>query len=219
MPITNGSISYERRVKTGDFEHKHAAVTVHYAADEGEDIHELIRFAGSLATTNVFTALRAKAIDIVVSPVADTAELGPVSSAPEPAAVVSDPVVPAAEPVVQEVLPPVTNLKAAKRRVKAAEVVEAELIALVEDIAATTPVETLMGVTTLEEIVAEDFVAEAPAASDAELGQALSRVAAKLKDRPKIQALIGEFVQSGQSYTLIPNSRRAEFITKLEALA
>jgi hypothetical protein len=210
MPITNGSISYERRVKTGDFEHKHAAVTVHYAADEGEDIHELIRFAGSLATTNVFAALLAKAQ--VTHATADVVVGGAGANAPVP---VADPqpvvAAPASEPVVevvQEILPPVTNLKAAKRAAaKKAEVVEAEVIALVEEIVAETPA------------IVEDFVAEAPAASDQELGAALSRVNAKLKDKPRIMALIGEFVQSGQSYTLIPNSRRAEFITKLEALA
>jgi hypothetical protein len=244
MPITSGFVSYERRVKTGDFEHKHSAVTVHYAVDVGEDADALISLAGALATHHVFQALLAKAQ--VTHATANVVVGGAEANTPVP---VADPqpgvIAPASEPVVEpgtaildaegrvaatwvvapapEVLPPVTNLKAAKRAAakKTGPVtivsqtdVEAEVIQLVEEIAAIPPFAT----PPVSEIV-EDFVAEEPAASDAELGQALSRVAAKLKDRPKIQALIGEFVQSGQSYTLIPNSRRAEFITKLEALA
>ena len=240
MPITSGSISYERRVKTGDFEHKHSAVTVHYAVDVGEDADALISLAGALATHHVFQALLAKAqvTHATANVIVGGAEANTPVPVADPQPVVVAPTEPVAEPVVQEILPPITNLKAAKRRVKGVanpptEVieetgpvtivsqtdVEAEVIQLVEEIVADTVVETEIKLADKFEGLVEDFVAEAPAASDAELGQALSRVAARLKNRPKIQALIGEFVQSGQSYTLIPNSRRAEFITKLEALA
>ena len=213
MPITSGFISYERRVKTGDFEHKHAAVTVHYAADPGEDADALISLAGALATKHVFAALRASTAP------QQTPAPAPVADAPVADSVVADP-----NDVVAEVIPPATNLKAARRRVKKDEpIIVSQSDVVVETSFEDAVSDNLKGVANeVSEIidsVIEDFVAEAPAASDAELGQALSRVAAKLKDRPKIQALIGEFVQSGQSYTLIPNPRRAEFIGKLEALA
>ncbi len=215
--ITNGHVSYERRVKTGDFEHKHAAVAIHYALDAGDDADALIEFAGTLATSHVFKLLGAKPAPLGqkvpdgpppsngVVPVAD-----PSPAVDAVAPVIVDVVV--ADPRPVDVLPPVTNLKQAKRAAKTKQgpmTVISETDVVVEHIPFVPPT---------AELIYEDFTADAPAVSDAELGQALSRVAAKLKDRPRIQALIGEFVQSGQSYTLIPAVRRAEFITKLEAL-
>ncbi len=204
--ITNGHVSYERRVKTGDFEHKHAAVTLHYALDPGDDADALIELAGTLATRHVFKVLRAKP-----APVGQSVPDGPPPSDgvvpvadPSPAVDVTE-VIP--EVIVAEVIPPVTNLRQAKRAVKAKQPVVVDVDPVVVD-----PVPEAVS-----EVV-DDFTAAAPAVSDAELGQALSRIAAKLKDRPRIQALIGEFVQTGQSYTLIPAVRRSEFVSKLEAL-
>jgi hypothetical protein len=54
--------------------------------------------------------------------------------------------------------------------------------------------------------------------SDYDLGRALSWVNAKLMDKPRIQALIGEYVERDQSFTAIPFGRRAEFLEKLYAL-
>src|SRR5258707_296020 len=61
--ITNGSVTYERRVKTGDFEHKMASATIHFALEQGEDIGDadlLTAAAGNLAAQHVFGMLRAK---------------------------------------------------------------------------------------------------------------------------------------------------------------
>ncbi len=214
--ITNGSVSYERRVKTGDFEHKHASVTVHYALEQGEDANEadkLIAIAGSLATGHVYQMLRAKPAIVQPSTASDT---------PAPVPVEHAPVVPAPVDVVDPVVaePVVTNLRQAKRVAKAKAPVTNFVV---EEFASGGDGGSLTidhePAPTPEPVVEDDFTAEAPAATDAEMGQALSRVNAKLKDAAKIRALIGEFVQSGQSYSLIPNVRRGEFMQKLEELA
>ncbi len=214
--ITNGSVSYERRVKTGDFEHKHASVTVHYALEQGEDANEadkLIAIAGSLATGHVYQMLRAKPAIVQPSTASDT---------PAPVVVEHAPVVPAPVDVVDPVIsePVVTNLRQAKRVAKAKAPVTNFVV---EEFASGGDGGSLTidhePAPTPEPVVEDDFTAEAPAATDAEMGQALSRVNAKLKDAAKIRALIGEFVQSGQSYSLIPNARRGEFMQKLEELA
>lgn len=216
--ITNGSVSYERRVKTGDFEHKHASVTVHYALEQGEDANEadkLIAIAGSLATGHVYQMLRAKPAIVQPSTASDT----PAPVSVEPTSFVPDTVgVIDVEPVVAE--PVVTNLRQAKRVAKAKAPVTNFVV---EEFASGGDGGSLTidhePAPTPEPVVEDDFTAEAPAATDAEMGQALSRVNAKLKDAAKIRALIGEFVQSGQSYSLIPNARRGEFMQKLEELA
>lgn len=210
--LTNGTVSYERRVKTGEYEHKHAAVTIHYALDVGDNADEFISLAGTLAAGHVFKILLAK----------------PRDSAPEAVAVVSVPdPAPAHEIIVEEVIPPATNLKAAKRvaakkaPMTAAQVVEAACV-VVEEVVPTPEVPfSLMAAATPAAVteVIEDFTADAPSLTDAELSQALSRVNAKLKDGPRIRTLIGEFVQSGQSFSMIPAVRRGEFVTRLEALA
>ncbi len=221
--IVNGSVSYERRVKTGEFEHKMATVVVHYAV-ENENETEVLAFAGGLATSQVFAMLRARPAADAPGPVpADVVRDVPVPApVVEPAPVVADVV----EPVVV-VEPVATNLKQAKRAAakKAPVVTDAvimeEIKVLVDPSSGAVLVEEPAATTSAMEQrnVVDDFTAEAPAASDAELGQVLSRINAKLKDRPKIQSLIGEFVQAGQSYTLIPASRRGEFVQRLEALA
>jgi hypothetical protein len=66
--------------------------------------------------------------------------------------------------------------------------------------------------------IVDDFTAEAPAATDAELGQALSRVVAKMKTDGPARALLGQFAESGYSYRTIPALRRSEFLAKLNAL-
>ncbi len=140
--------------------------------------------------------------------------------------------------VPDEILPPpVTSLKAAKRAVKE-KVTEAVVIGDPTPASVVSPVEIVPSTTALaiegpivpsvtfsspvptvtEGEIVDDFTASAPIPTDAELGQALSRINAKLKSRPKIQALIGEFVQAGQSYTMIPDVRRGEFVARLEAL-
>jgi hypothetical protein len=55
--------------------------------------------------------------------------------------------------------------------------------------------------------------------SDYHLGQELSRMSLVLKDPAKIHALIGKYVEPGQSFTAIPQERRAEFLEKLHALS
>ena len=209
--ITNGSVTYLRRVKTGDYEHKEAAIVVHYALDEGENLdiaNEIIGRAGALALDHVHGVLRGKPPQPVASAPAPVAQpvvdLAPaVDSVPDPVPAVLEAT---ADVELAPAKPVVTNLRAAKRAVKKVE----DLIVDHEP----TPDSKYV-----PEIVDVDFVAEAPAATDAELGQALARKNAALKDRPRIVALIGEFTQAGSSYTTIPGVRRAEFLNKLEALA
>jgi len=35
--ITGGEVTFERRLKTGDYEHKHAAVKMSFSVDESEE--------------------------------------------------------------------------------------------------------------------------------------------------------------------------------------
>jgi hypothetical protein len=52
--------------------------------------------------------------------------------------------------------------------------------------------------------------------TDFEIGRALVRVNAK--DKPRVLALLGNFVQSGENYTKIPHERRSEFLAELSTL-
>lgn len=259
--ITNGTVTYERRVKTGDFEHKQAAITIHYALDQGEDLKIadlLIASAGQLATQHVFGMLRAKpgtgndagnggtngsqpAVEQTVRATNGSAprdagdRTGSGVSSDRIGNGVSDSTeTPPSEVAEIDIGPapaPVTNLKAAKRAAaaKAKEIPpppfatavnEADVIAMSGEIIppASPPAGSATPAPVGDVIDVDDFTAVAPAPTDAELGQALSRVNAKLKDRPRIMALIGEFVASGESYTKIPDVRRSEFLTRLNAL-
>jgi hypothetical protein len=181
-----------------DFEHKQATVVIHYVLDGDEDPDYVIGRAGELATRHVFGMLRAR-------PGNDGNE-SPASGVPSPAV---DPAALVSVEIDVPPAPPVTNLKAAKRVAKAkAEAAAIHDAEVVEPVVETSPV-----------IEVDDFTAVAPAPTDAELGQALSRVNAKLKDRPRIEALLGTFVQSGERFTKIPDVRRADFLARLNALA
>lgn len=202
--ITHGAVTYERRVKTGDFEHKVASVTAHYALLDGEgpDVaDQLIATASALAVGHVHQILKGTPAGVGNPPAArDGAptNAGVAAAVPAPVehVVASDP---EPVPVVVEVIEPVTNLKAAKRAAaKRSLTIDADPVPTPE--------------------VLDDFTADVPIPTEGELGQALSRVANKIKDKTRIHALIGEFVQTGQSYTMIPPVRRAEFLAKLEAL-
>jgi hypothetical protein len=57
-----------------------------------------------------------------------------------------------------------------------------------------------------------------PPLSDYHLGTAMECKAIELGSRDPICALIGQYVDAGQSYTAIPFERRAEFLDKLNAL-
>jgi hypothetical protein len=213
--ISNGSVVFERRVRTGDFEHKHASITVHFALDPGES-HDIVATAGRLAFGHVHQLLGFRPAPEV--PVPDAGN-GPVPGAVAPVCAGADvPLEPVsdgpADIPLEGLPPPVTNLKAAKR----AAAKKDKGIDVVSD---TVPEVVHIPPAVVEAVreIVEDFTAEAPAATDAELGQALSRKMAQLKDRPKIQTLLGQFVQAGQSYSLIPAVRRGEFMQKLEALA
>jgi len=222
--ITNGSVTYERRTPPGEYGrdgHRQAAVVIHYVLDDGEDIdvaERLIARAGQLATQHVYRMLRAgpsngsaggsQVADPVAGPQGAPAGVATGHGPAQSGAIVdvseADPIEVPPASVEVAVLPPaapVTNLKAAKR----AAAKKASVDPVVIDH------ETLAAID-------EDFAAVAPAPTDAELGQVLSRVNGKLKDRDRILRLVGEFVQSGQSYTQIPAVRRSEFLTKLEAL-
>lgn len=40
MPITNGTVHYLRRIKTGDYEHKELQITLSFSHEEGGDLTE-----------------------------------------------------------------------------------------------------------------------------------------------------------------------------------
>jgi hypothetical protein len=195
MPLMNGSFTFERRVKTGDFEHKHASAIIHYLAENGEAVDDLLAQASTLARKQVHRIL---GLDdgSAPAPVVPTVPAGPAINPelpahpePEPASVVE------VAPV--SVDPPVTNLKQARRVAKSkADVVDA------------APAQ-----------VVDDFTADEPAVTDADLQAAASKKNGVLKDGAKIRALLSDFVQSGQGLSKIPMARRPEFLQRLEALA
>lgn len=47
--ISGGTVSYERRVKTGDYEHKHAAVTLTFSVGDGENYADVFDLASRQA--------------------------------------------------------------------------------------------------------------------------------------------------------------------------
>jgi hypothetical protein len=61
--ITGGSVTYERRVKTGDYEHKHLACTLTFTIDEGDTKSSLDEVARSRAIVLVEQGLRAEITD------------------------------------------------------------------------------------------------------------------------------------------------------------
>lgn len=55
--ITGGVVKFERRVKTGEFEHKHAAADIAFSVPEGENAQETIDLAGAQAHGQVHRLL------------------------------------------------------------------------------------------------------------------------------------------------------------------
>jgi len=49
MPITNGTIEYSRRLKTGDYEHKDGKASISFTVPEGEDPEKLASYARQIA--------------------------------------------------------------------------------------------------------------------------------------------------------------------------
>ncbi len=138
---------------------------------------------------------------------------------------------------------PVTDLKAAKRKVRAkkadfaelaketdptvfeAEAIVEETVPFVQDtigdpVSSEDVVEEVIQEAIEAGIIPEDFDAEEkqPVATDAELGQLLSQVNAKLRDRDRILTLIRDFTGGKTGYSQVPADRRVEFVKVLKEL-
>ncbi len=55
MSITNGTIEYSRRIRTGDFEHKDAKVSLSFTVPDGGDVDALIELVGGAAVLRAHT--------------------------------------------------------------------------------------------------------------------------------------------------------------------
>jgi len=58
--ITGGEVTFERRLKTGDYEHKHAAVKMSFSVDESEDVEAILNRTSLLALTKAHEMLGLK---------------------------------------------------------------------------------------------------------------------------------------------------------------
>ncbi len=210
MRLSNGTVTYERRETTGDYQHHQASAVIHFTLDEGTafDIaNEFIARAGRLARERVADVLHPvpAASPVHVESRVDAAP----EPAPAPAVEVVEVVAPAVEPV----------KKTRAKKAPAVEIIsqtdvtiETSPLVLVDDGKSPVTVEA-------DPIVDADFTEE-DTISDVDLSNALSKKNAVLKNRQRIfDEVIWKFVPQPASYNTIPQDQRAKFLAALAALS
>ena len=184
--ITGGVVKFERRVKTGEFEHKHAAAEISFLVPEGEAPQATVDLAGAQAHGQVMRllGLPAKAAaptdkDRLAEAAGAPPKVNKKLPAPDAASMGDD-------VVTEQPAPTITSSKA---------IVEANAAAMVED---------------------DEFTAAAAPVTDKDLGDLIrKRNEATNTNKDAIKVLIGKYAPAGARSSEIPQEKRAAFLAEL----
>jgi len=217
LQITGGEAHYERRVKTGDYEHKNCVSKISFSLSEGDDYEAALVEAGHLAFKQCHAMLLAKAENLAVSAKAIktpvTAEL-PMPAEPQKAVVDDQPKRGRGRP--PKVRTEVEDIEAPST----VPVVEPEL-----------ELETKKPESDPSVISDDDFMSapDEPTISDIDLRNMIAKHVSKLvsasqaegknSDVPmKVKKLIGAYVKPNEPAAMIPPQLRADFVKKLHTI-
>jgi hypothetical protein len=206
--VTGGKVNYERRVKTGDFEHKVAAAEIAFSVEAGANDVVIVSRAGDLAHAQVNRVLGLPAVELP-----QAVPLPP----PEPVAEEGEPSKPrrGRPTLVKPPTPP-----AYPEPAKAADP------AAMGDEPTPTPAELakVSGNADPAAIMEEDdpMVSEVAEITDQALLTAITRQNAECQNPPAIRKLIGLYTaQDGSKHFAaeIPQMKRAAFLLELKQIA
>lgn len=198
MTITSGSVMYGRTIKTGDFENAKAEVRFDFNVAEGADHSKVVASAAAQAHQKAHEMLGLK-VDRVASTLAAVPPPPPPQAAlPPPSSGLTPELAERRKPG----RPPLT-----KNKPDPTPPPQDDPLGEVEMPAASDGLDDLLG--------------EAPAVkevSDKELQDAITACNARIKNATAIRALIGEFVPPPGRSASMEQSKRPDFIRKLNAL-
>lgn len=194
--VTGGVVKYERRVKTGDFEHKHAAAEISFSVPEGENDTKIIDQAGALAHGQVHRLLGT--ISGGTDGKTDKDRLAEAAGAP------------AEGKKTRAAKPPATPPAADPGAMDVAQEQPAKTEPAKPEPAAADPGDL------------SDVLSSAPAeVSDADLTAKIGRVNAATKNPTAIRVLIGKYTpQDGNKHQAaeIPQDKRQAFLAELDTV-
>lgn len=203
--ITGGSVTYLRRVKTGDYEHKEAATTIQFSNGENED--DISAQARAVAVDRTNEALGIKPADAPV-----TQPLTPAAVPQKPRATRG-----AAKPPTVQALPNTEGEAggAAASSTTGGATSEADPFA---SETTTEPNSTTSASTQSSDNGFDDDLLAPPAKeiNDKELVEALQAHNRKVNNSPGIRALIGKYVAAPKRAQDIPQDQRRQFLDELE---
>lgn len=237
LKFTGGSVTYDRNIKTADYEGKKLSFTLAFGADE-ELTEDQLGQAADLAINLVHEKLGlrkvAPAVSSTVAAVATNAaaKQQPGTGAPSTVPAVAPPTTrkPSKKPPVIDVQLTPEEIAAATARGNITESPEDRKDpAAIEDdeIAQLGPIlpgaadaNAAAKVEGNDPAAIEDdiFSAEAPAVTDSALTDAITKHNAKIKNPIAIRQLIGKYVTPPKQARDIPAELRAAFIEQLEKL-
>lgn len=206
--LTGGTVTYNRRMKTGDYEHADVKVELNFSfPDDDCDREALLAMAGRLAHKQCWDLLNAKSViqAPAARPIAAPAPAAPAARAPEPAAA---PASPPDEPPKRGPGRPVGTGK--KRLVPGSQPPPAADPLDMGELDAAPEADPL----DMDELDAPT-VAEI---TDKELTEALAKKNAELKDALAIRKLIGKYVQAPNRAASMAQEMRPKFMAELAAL-
>lgn len=229
MHITGGITFYDRRCKTGDFEHKHFSQTFNFSLEEDEDYDDAASRVGVLAVVTVHKMLGLKLDPMQTIELAKQVKTTPIVATAPPAAPPPPPVAPAAPQEKPAIIRERPVVQAAPADFPMGE----ELPGLGDTTApapapapAKRPAIKAKPAAKPAADVMDDLIGDAPAPAalitDTDLGKAIRAKAGSYHNKPNVDQArteIGRIVQSfGLSAIMIPQEKRAEFLRQLDEM-
>lgn len=206
--ITNGTVEYSRRVRTGDFEHKDAKVSLSFAFDPADDADAALKRIGQLAV--------ARAHEMVGDAVpAGDAVSPPVAAVSMPAVTLAA-VVPTTQPAATPEPMASPTAMASPSTMAAAPSTIAAPVVMPPVSPASVPASPVEGP---KEITDADLVHAASSKNAKLLSQYASDTEGRAQIPNKIHAVVGQFVTPPAGVRQIPQERRRAFLDALEALS
>ena len=207
--ITGGKVNFERRVTTGQYEHKSASIEFSVAAEEGSDASAVVEQAANLAHSQVHRLLNIPEPKLGNMPsVATLLAARDVLQNPDPAPAQVDPDKP------RRGRPPKPPTPAAPADPAAMEPAQGDIETVIE--------QTKTGSQEPDPAAFETETAgEVPEVTDVDLAQAASKKQSEIGDAQAIKKLIGRYVeQDGKPHFLreIPQANRQAFLMELKTL-
>lgn len=200
MTITSGSVEYTRTIKTGDYENAKASVRLDFNVAEGADHTKTMATAAAQAHAKAHEMLGLK-VDRVAQTLAAMPPAPAQPALPSPAAV------------------PLTGTEGPPDRRKPGRPAGSKNKPDPAP-AAAADVELPEADDGLADILGEEPPERPPVkeVTDKELTEAITAVNARIKNAAAIRAVIGEFIAPPGKASQIEQSKRAEFLAKLNGL-